>query len=417
MPPRGFFAGSTLLQSKAPPRLLPACGACGLFKGCKSPKLATPQAGQRVLVVVDGPTEAADAAGKWEPPQEVRRLLAGRGMLPTRDYATTGATICYTPRGPTTEQAGHCKPALVRLINELQPAVVLPFGVAATHALLADEWREGIGSMDMWTGWQIPLGSLNAWVCPMPGEDDLVRMNSGKFPNTVAQLWVGRYLEAALDMVPFGRPYGDGGPPDYEAQVRIVTDPAQAAHMLDKVTAKGCGMVAFDYETNMLKPDNPDAFIASASVAWGTGDWPEVVFAYPWVGPAIEATGRLLRSPLPKVASNLKFEQRWTQWAFGHRVRRWYWDTMLAAHVLDNRKGITSIKFQSLVHLGKAVYDDHVRPFLKAKTAGGSNRILQEVELRDLLRYNGLDSLLEYLVALRQMQAMNYPLPFQGGNA
>ena len=86
-------------------------------------------------------------------------------------------------------------------------------------------------------------------------------------------------------------------------------------------------------------------------------------------------------------------------------VRNWKWDTMLGAHTLDNRPGITSIKFQAFVMLGVDSWDWPIKPFLKMKNKGGNvpNR-LKDAPLTTMLKYNGLDSLYEWHVAVKQME-------------
>ncbi len=81
---------------------------------------------------------------------------------------------------------------------------------------------------------------------------------------------------------------------------------------------------------------------------------------------------------------------------------------MLAAHCIDNRSEICSVKFQAFVLLGLADYDSHIAPYLKSKTANGVNRI-RDLEEEDLLMYNGLDSLVEYIVMERQKEIMIQP--------
>jgi hypothetical protein len=162
--------------------------------------------------------------------------------------------------------------------------------------------------------------------------------------------------------------------------------------------------LAFDYETTALKPDGPEAEIVSASLGWAAGDGVRAV-SFPWVGEAIPAMKRLLHSKVPKIAHNMKFEERWTRKVFGRGVRNWYWDTMQAAHVLDNRRGITGLNFQAFVHFGQAPYDEDVKPFLKSIGPGKPNRI-RELKLADLLLYGGLDALLTFMLAQKQMKEM-----------
>jgi hypothetical protein len=61
------------------------------------------------------------------------------------------------------------------------------------------------------------------------------------------------------------------------------------------------------------------------------------------------------------------------------------------------------------VSLGQAVYDDQVKPYLKSSSPGKRNRI-KEFPLKDLLLYNGMDALLEYKLAQRQMRQMGVVL-------
>jgi hypothetical protein len=138
-----------------------------------------------------------------------------------------------------------------------------------------------------------------------------------------------------------------------------------------------------------------------------------VTIAFPWRGKAREAMGELIRSPVPKIAQNLKFEQRWTMKEFGHGVRNWCWDTMLAAHTMDNREGICGLKFQAFALLGYPSYNDSVEPFLSAgKGSRGKNKIL-EADKFEVLRYNGLDAMLEFRLAVKQIQLLGWDYPWR----
>ena len=157
--------------------------------------------------------------------------------------------------------------------------------------------------------------------------------------------------------------------------------------------------IAFDYEANILKPEGEGTKIVSCSICQGGKN----TIAFPWEGEVIYTMDQMLKSSTPKIASNLKFEDRWTRVKLGHPVRNWWWDTMIAAHVLDNSPKVTGLKFQSFVLLGAESYDEHISPFLKSTGKSGFNRI-DEIDLKDLLLYNGLDSLMEFLVAMKQMK-------------
>ena len=83
---------------------------------------------------------------------------------------------------------------------------------------------------------------------------------------------------------------------------------------------------------------------------------------------------------------------------------------MLAAHVLDNRPGTTGLKFQAFVLLGQKSYNDHIEPLLETKSKKTHINRIHEIDMDDLLFYNGLDSLLEYKVANIQMNMMGASL-------
>jgi hypothetical protein len=85
-------------------------------------------------------------------------------------------------------------------------------------------------------------------------------------------------------------------------------------------------------------------------------------------------------------------------------------DTMLMAHTLDNRdRTWLSIKFLAPMLTGCAVWNNHIEPYFKTDKEKygeyGINRI-HEIPLRDLLKYNALDSLLELRTFKILMQYM-----------
>lgn len=398
---KGFFAGSAV-ASKAPVGRIPKCGACGLLKKCHTPKMPVHGEGRLgILVVGDSPSFTDDRNGEvfsCDHGLYLRRVLRQCGIDIDTDCWSTYALICKSNGTVTDEQIEYCRPNLRNTIEQLKPKIILLVGTAATRSVIGWLWKENPGSITRWHGWNIPSQDLNAWVCPTYDiqycitEDDPVLHNMFKEAIDEAVSHSERPHETVVDP---------------RTEVDLVYDTTDAARIIRTMISKG-GAVAFDYEANMLKPESPDARIVSCSVSWKG----RKTIAYPWCGEAIEATRELIRSPLPKIASNMKFEERWTRRHLKTRVRNWVWDTMLAAHVLDNRKSIASLKFQAFVLLGTPVWDNHINEYLQETSDEVStNQILEQIELKDLLLYNGLDSLYEYRVALCQMDRMGFPKP------
>lgn len=403
-----FFQGSQLTAK--PPPTVPLCGACGLYKGCESPKMPVSGQGRKKwLVVAEAPGKNEDEEGEQligQAGQFLRKRLKNLGIDLDRDCWKTNALICRPPknRDPKSKEIEYCRPNVLATIKKLKPEVILLLGGSAVKSVIGHTWGGSVGPIGRWVGWQIPDTKLNAWICPTWHPSYLIRQDRDR----ALHLWFDRHLEAAAELE--GRPWENI--PDYKRDILCVLDTGAVAGMLDGLP-KDRGVWAFDYETNMLKPDNDNAEIICCAVSWGDGDEPRITIAYPWHGKAIEATGRLLKSRLPKVASNLKFEERWTKKAFGHGVRNWAFDTMQAAHILDNRQAITSIKFQVYIRLGMAAYNTHLDKYLKSNSAQEANRIIKEVAVDDLLMYCGLDASLEYRVAM--IQARELGISLQGG--
>jgi uracil-DNA glycosylase family 4 len=410
--PQGFFASSV----KPAPRtntLVPSCGACGLHKECNSPRMPVTGEGRLgVLIVAEAPGHNEDDEGIQligKAGQRLRKVLKKIGVDLDRDCWKTNAVICRpkTPndanRTPTKQEIEWCRPNLLAAMKELKPRVVILLGGPAMESVIGHLWKPDVGPVGRWVGFQIPCQRPNAWVCPTYHPSYLEREDDG-----VLDLWFERHLEAAFNLT--GRPWQEKQ--EWDKQVQVVMDDEAAAACIRKSLELQDGAVAFDYETTTIKPDTPWSEIVSCSVCWGRME-PEVTIAFPWRGKAREAMGELIRSPVPKIAQNLKFEQRWTMKEFGHPVRNWAWDTMLAAHTMDNREGICGLKFQAFALLGYPSYNDSVEPFLSAgKGSRGKNKIL-EADKFEVLRYNGLDAMLEFRLAVKQIQLLGWDYPWR----
>lgn len=390
----GFFKSSTI-QKKKLVGLVPRCGACGLLKGCRSPKMAVYGEGRKdVLVVGEAPGEKEDLQGRpfiGKAGEYLRQALDEVDVDLDQDAWTTNAVICRPPknRTPDGKQIASCRPNLVETIAHYHPRVVILLGRSAMAGVLELYWKSDLGSVERWAGWQIPLEAH--WVCPTFHPSFLLRTK-----NQLMDRLFESHLRAAFAL--------DRSPPklpDFKQLIKISYDEDEVYQALWEINREG-GWAAVDYETTCIKPEWPKGQIISCAVSNG-----RQTISYPWIGRAITATHSLLKSNrTQKIASNLKFEERWTLKTFGHGVRCWGWDTMLAAHCLDNRTGICSLKFQSFVKMGVPSYNEKVEAYLQ-NYDGPYNRIT-EIEPNELLFYGGMDALLEYKLAMKQRREMGY---------
>ncbi|HNU59927.1 MAG TPA: hypothetical protein PKI08_08255, partial [Aquaticitalea sp.] len=51
------------------------------------------------------------------------------------------------------------------------------------------------------------------------------------------------------------------------------------------------------------------------------------------------------------------------------------------------------------LELGIGSYNDHIEEYLHSKSGSSTNRIMEEISIHDLLKYNAIDSYVEYHVA------------------
>ena len=345
------------------------------------------------MIVAEAPGKTEDQKGKQlvgVSGRYLKEVLDEFGVSMRRDCIITNSIICRPPdnRTPSDSELDYCYPNFAKALAEHQPEVIIPLGAPAVKQVLTDIWKQEIGSIGRWVGWEIPCQQLNAWIVPNWHPAYILReVEAGK--NEVAEKLFRKYLKRACDLE--GRPWNPV--PKYEDQIEIIMSPRLAAKIIRKWTRLG-GEFGFDYETNMLKPDSKKARIVCCSVCRNG----KRTIAFPWMGEVVEAMGEFLQSKWPKTGHNIKFEDRWSKTVFGKHVRNWKLDTMILCHVLDNRPWIASLKFQSFIHFGVSDYSSHISSFLEADESNLPNRI-HEVDLRSLLLYCGMDSLLEFKLA------------------
>lgn len=382
----GFFSESSLIGKGAVSKI-PKCGACGLYKQCQSPKMPVNGQGRKgILICAEAPGAEEDEANKPLVGRAGRHLeqhLQRVGINLRRDCWITNALICRPPSNkiPDDKMIDYCRPNLFNAIEKLQPDIILCLGGPAIKSLIGHIWKEDIGQVARWVGFQIPSQKPNCWICPTYHPSYLQN-------DPVLELHFHHHLEAASQLS--GKPWNKL--PQYEKQVQVVLGPSDAATRLKDLYESGPKLVALDYETTMLKPDSKDARIVCCAISDG-----KTTLAYPWHGPTVKWTNKILQDKnIGKTAHNLKFERGW------NGGNNWVWCSMVNAHILDNRRMITGLKFQSFVNFGLPIYNEHIEPFLKAKGGNIQNRV-KEVELSELCLYCGLDALICHKLTVKQM--------------
>lgn len=397
---RGFFSLSELEPKTSTLNHSTHCGACGLFRTCQSPKMEYRGEGRKkILVVGEAPGADEDRDNEQFVGKAGERLkyeLKRFGINLNNDCWKTNAIRCHPPKNakPTSAQIIQCRPALFNEIKKLKPVSILLFGSVAAESVLGHLWDSGIKfSMNTWTDWLIPHQELNCWISVHYHPSYLERQS-----DELLNLLFRKGLERATKKRK--RPWQEVL--NYQNMIDIIYEPRIIRASIKGLINWG-EPITFDYETNCLKPEYEGAKIYSCSICWGDKN----VISFPWSKDVEPTMSKLLKSNIPKVASNIKFEERWTRYMLGHKVHNWDWDTMLAAHILNNAKGVTGLKFQSFVRLGINPYNKHIEDFLRPSRGKHINQI-DKIPLKDLLVYGGMDSLLEYKLAKIQKKEMRH---------
>lgn len=398
----GFFGGGVWEEGRLPLSLIPQCGVCKLHTKCLSPKMPVDGKGRKkILIVGEAPGKEEDKSGIpfcGESGKFLSHALSRLGIDLRKDCWITNAARCRPPGNKLpVKSIDYCRPYLIEAVEQLQPVVIIPLGSAAVKSLLSWAWKDDVGAISRWVGWKIPCQSINTWICPNWHPSHMIR-NRDSRDFEVYERFFERWLKTAVAIT--DRPFKKV--PDYQSQVRLVR-PKDVPDLMASLIKKG-SPVAFDYETDRLKPDSVGASLVCASVGNEEGGW-----AFPFHGKAIDAFKQFLRSDVPKIGYNLKFEARWTKRVLGCSIRNWVWDGMIAAHILDNRKDICSLKFQSFALLGQPSYEYHLAPYMKSDGSNTPNRV-KSIDLDKLMVYCGLDSYLEYLVAMKQSRKLGITL-------
>ena len=393
-----FFTQASWQGAKRETSRIASCGKCGLFRQCVTPKMPPTGRGDRkVLFVAEAPGENEDRKGVQligKAGQKLRQILRELDCQ-LDDCWKDNACRCRPPHNKIEPiYIESCRPNLLRTIRELKPSVIVLLGGSAVRSLIPAEREADVGAIARWVGWRIPSHEHQAWICPTYHPSYLLRVNSPVLDRIFKE-----HLRRAL--LKEGKPIKSEPLDVLKSKVECIQDPKSALLRVQDL-GKRSGVLAFDYESNRLKPDHHKSRIYACSFCLEGEDTFSVLVTDELL-PAISEV--LRRKQLRKVASNLKNEERWTRAIMKHPVAGWYWDTMLASHVLDNRTGITGLKFQAFVNFGIADYNRVVERYFEQVDREGFNRI-EDCPKEELLQYNALDSLLEYRLAMVQRKQM-----------
>lgn len=397
----GFFSkkeveSTTRLDGKAL-----TCTACGLHHNCKSPRmLPFGNFRKKIMCIGEAPGDQEDQYNKpfqGKAGKLLQRTLKGMKIDLFDDCLSLHAVNCKpSSKGTSNYEIDCCRRLVTAAIEKHKPKLIILFGNDAVYSIIGHRWKKDLGGITKWRGWRIPDQDFQCWITPV-FHPSYVEHSDGTEVTTVWENDLKEALEV-LD-VPF--------PIVKEPEIEILTD----LSLLDELEPTD---IAIDFETTGLKPHAAGHKIISMAIA----DSADHAFAF------LMPESRNERRPVlnilsermfGKMAHNMKFEEAWATVRLRQPIENWLWDSMQAAHVLDNRPGVTGLKFQTYVHFGVIDYASEVGPYLQSKgdSANEINRIQELLQKPNgkntLLHYNALDAVYEYRLAALQRENI---LPF-----
>jgi len=391
-------------QSKAKDKVFD-CEGCGLYKDATTPKMNPYGNGKKnILIIGDAPTEVDDRRGSpWQAKsgRALQWALEKMGIDLHQDCISTNVLSCKCKGEPSAYQMQCCmKMKVDPLIAKIKPKVIILLGTVALQGVIGPKWKKSLGGLMKWRGFLIPDRGYRCFILPT------FHPNFVSWNDTAVETVWKQDLRKAVEAVDLDLPYYPLPEIQYIEDLEILRGLEEYACM------------AFDYETTGIKPHAPGHRIICASIA--VSPTKVYVFMMPKTKKGRKPFTDLLENPdIGKMAHNLKYEETWTINRLKIFIQNWQWDSMLAAHQLDNRTGVSGLKFQVYINFGVADYSSEIEPFLRSggNNANAINRIHRLLETavgtKKLLRYCAYDSYYQYLLAIKQMTEMNYQLlPF-----
>jgi uracil-DNA glycosylase family 4 len=339
----------------------------------------------RILIVAEAPGQEEDKRNTQligPAGQLLRDALAEFGINLDRDCRKTNAVRCRPPenRKPTSLEISSCQSHIWDEIKSHPPKLLLLLGQVALESFMLGKFKKAPGTIGRWRGFVIPDQKAQAWVAPTFHPSYILRSREGRAIRgksepvlSVEERTFTADLENALSHLRKPFPV---------APVPIIT-----INESPYINLAG-RQITIDYETTGLRPwEQKDHRIVSCAFGWEEG-----ACAWGMTSNTMSYTKSVLASKnIQKIAHNAKFEHIWATHCLGIETQGWVWDTMLAAHAVDNRKHICGLKHQIYLNFGIPDWSGGV-DFESDEDENEGSPLMNVQPTEELLRYNALDS-------------------------
>jgi DNA polymerase-1 len=395
----GFFTSAELSKAKVIPKLdqlEPNCKKCELHLKCKHPKIGVTGQGKKKILIIGGAStydeDLYGTAFSGESSFILKKQLQKNNIILNRDCWKVNAVACASVNyflPPKTAQIQCCYPKIKKIILELKPTTIILCGPIAITSLFGKNFSNR--TVDRWRMYCIPDEKFKCNIIPILHPEDLSEKDINEQKQYERDLQRVGYLVTL--------PYKPRV--DYESYVTLLTDYTSVKKQLKRVLKEKL-KIAFDYETTGLKPYTPGHKIVTIGFAVSETEAYAFPFDYKtfWTKEEFSKIKRLWwkilkNKKIDKIAHNVKFETIWSKKIL-KATPKCHFDTMIGAHILDNRSNSLGLKFQTFVNFGVRPYDEHIKPFLESKN--GEFNTIEKAPFKELLLYNGLDCVFTFML-------------------
>lgn len=386
-----------------------SCGICKLDKNCLSPKMeVSGLGGKKILVIGDTPSQADDRnkiqfsgdTGKY-----LSDLLYRNGIHLQKDCWKVNAVRCNNNLKELNKPANLCSGYIKNLLHTLNPEYVIVLGSAGIASIFGEDFSNR--EVERWRGFSFFYYHYNTNFFCTYHPREVTANNKDFLLKSLFERDIKKACLISKSIIKFK-------PIDYESKVEHLLTFKKVTDIL-KAVLRTKKRIYFDYETSGLKPFRKGHFIAS--IAFSVTSQKAYAFPFQFNNFWTEKQFKIIKDlwcqilldpAIKKMAHNLKFEEVFSSEILGTPVIGWEWDTMLAAHVLDNRSEWSGLKFQTFINFGVRPYDKYIEEFINSR--GKEFNTIHKAPLKELLTYNGLDCIFGFKLAEKQKATIaNHP--------
>jgi uracil-DNA glycosylase family 4 len=371
------------------------CEKCKLYsrKGTTTPYFF-PVIGNQyngLVILGQAPSKDDDAKGKpfINPKARVIRSIAYKnGINLIKHGAFAYSLACTTFKGTDT-QYRCCRSILTGHLNELKPKMIICCGEMAFKSLFGLKNKVAATRL---RGRVVPNYEFNCIVFTIMNPNDIYQGHM--------QYAIRRDMERAINL--WKKKYRKRSNVDDDLKskkilegitIKEIKNPGHMKRVFNWIS--NLKEVSVDYETTNTKPY--DKHFEITHISFSNEKVAYVINESLWLNYPIWRTIKkfmkwlLENHSIHKIIQNDKFEELCSRYKFNIKQIKNSDCPMLATHVVDERRGCTSLDFQNLTRFGIPPYSDTIKSFLKKKTKNDKVNRIREAPYDDMITYAGLD--------------------------